>query len=170
MSTDAETKKAHLEELEQARQEGVDAPQKLLEEAIPRGPRGAVRGTTTLHRAKGRPVYLYMRETGDFIECELYDQGYVSSQGKMPAELHMICPYCGGESVIPPTLDITKKTLRIEYLSIPKLLEMPDNGEVVAQTARVSVEEPCMCGHPDPAGKGRCGFRFRLTDNVISRI
>jgi len=128
-----------------------------------------VRGSQTIARAAGRKVYLFLRESQGFIECELFDQPYQDSNGKVPPELHVICPHCGGESIIPPSSDPTAKTVSLEYLDPPRVLEMPDNGEKVWQTVRVTVEEVCRCNHPDPAGKGKCRWAFKITDNVVSR-
>jgi hypothetical protein len=114
-------------------------------------------------------VYLRMYEGNQWLECELYDEPFVQSKGQIPPELHIICPYCGGESVIPPSGDPTKKTVKVEYIS-PRFIEMPDNGERVVQTALVSVEEVCQCNHPAPNGKGRCGWKFQLRDGVLSRV
>lgn len=131
---------------------------------------GGLRGGQTHLKAAATKVYLFLKYDGQtWLECELYDDVYRGSEGKISAELHIQCPHCGGESVIPPTSDPTKKTLRIEYFDKPRVLEMPDNGERVVQTACITVEEPCMCAHPAPNGKGQCGWKFRITDNVITR-
>jgi hypothetical protein len=121
-------------------------------------------------QAKATKVYLFLKYDGaTWLECELYDDVHRASGGKIPAELHIQCPHCQGESVIPPTADPTKKTLRVEYFDKPRRLEMPDNGEVVMQTVMITVEEPCMCAHPAPNGKGHCGWKFRITDNIVTR-
>jgi len=129
-----------------------------------------VRTSRTVARVAGRKVYLYLRETQDWIECELFDQPHKDSNGKIPPELHIICPYCNGESVIPPASDPTAKTISLEELNPPRKIEMPDNGETVYQTMRVTVEEVCRCNHPAPNGKGKCRWAFKITDNVVSRV
>jgi hypothetical protein len=131
---------------------------------------GGLHGNLLHQKAEATKVYLFLKYDGaTWIECELYDDVYKGSDGKIPAELHLQCPHCGGESVIPPTEDSEKKHLRIEYLDKPRRLEMPDNGEVVFQTVVISVEEPCRCGHPAPNGKGLCAWKFRIQDNVVTR-
>ncbi len=121
-------------------------------------------------KAESTKVFLFLKYDGaTWIECELYDDIHRASGGKISAELHIQCPHCGGESVIPPTDNPEKKHLRVEYFDKPRRLEMPDNGEVVFQTASVSVEEPCRCGHPAPNGKGRCAWKFRIQDNIVTR-
>jgi len=127
-----------------------------------------VNQVSQIARVPGRKVYLYYRTGQVYLECELYDKPHQDSEGKVPPELHIQCPACGGESIIPGSK--VKKTIHVEYLKPPRRLEMPDNGEVVQQTARVTVDEVCQCGYPDPAGKGKCGWRFKLTDNVVERV
>ena len=129
-----------------------------------------VRGSKTLGKAEARKVYLKLRDGDGWMECELYDKEAFDSHGRLPPELHIICPRCNGESIIPPSLDPTAKTIHVEYLDKPRKLEMPDTGEIVYQTARVSIDEVCTCNHPSPAGKGPCGWRFAIRDNVISRV
>jgi len=157
-------------EVDAAAAEGVTPSQTLLETAYHREASGAIRASTEIARADATKVYLWVRELGVYIEADLFDRLHVASGGQVPPELHIICPFCGGQSVIPPSHDPTQKHVSVERLSTPRQLVMPDDGEVVYQLARVTVEEECTCGHPDPAGKGVCGWRFKVTENVISRV
>jgi len=156
-------------EVDQATAEGVTPSQTLLEAAYQRDSSGAIRASTELARAESTKVYLWVRELEVYIEADLFDRMHYASNGQVPPELHIICPFCGGQSIIPPSADPAKKRVSVERLSSPRQLVMPDDGEVVYQTARVTVEEACVCGHPDPAGKGVCGWCFKITENVISR-
>jgi len=124
-----------------------------------------VRKVARIGEAKARLVY--MRYGSSVMECELYDQ---HASKELPPELHIICPDCGGESIVPPSKDPTKKTIHIEYLDKPRQLEMPDNGEVVYQTCRVSIDEPIKCGWPAKNGKGRCFWKAVIRDNVVSKV
>ena len=166
----AEGRAKKLAELESMR--GTDEPPDsgMVEEVVGRNPDGSVGGSAHIGGMKGRKIYLFRKETQDYIECELYDEQHLASKGKIPAELHIICPSCGGESAIPPIKNPERKTLLVEYLDPPRPLEMPDNGEIVIQTARVTVEEGCTCNWPASNGKGPCGFHFKITDNILYRI
>jgi len=165
-----DNKRKKLAELESMRGTDETPDSKMIEEVVGRNRDGSVGGVTNMGKAKARKVYLWRKETQDYIECELYDEQHRATNGKFPAELHIICPSCNGESAIPPLRHPERKTLLVEYLETPRPLEMPDNGEVVLQTARVTVQETCKCNWPAANGKGRCGFCFKITDNVISRV
>jgi hypothetical protein len=129
-----------------------------------------IRREHTIKRAEARKVYIWAKNDQVWLECELYDRPAIDSNGQIPPELHIICPKCGGDSICPPSRDPKKKTVRIEYLGRPRKLEMPDNGEVVWQTALVTIEEEIRCGHPAPNGKGICGWAVKVTDSVASRV
>lgn len=158
-----------LEDVRQAQAEGVEPSATTLETAYKRNAAGALRSSAELARADATKVYLFVRELQIFIEADLFCRLHYESGGQVPPELHIMCPFCNGQSVIPPAADPLSKTVSIEHLASPRPLTMPDNGEVVLQTVRVTVEQSCTCNHPDPAGKGVCGWRFKITDNVISR-
>lgn len=115
----------------------------------------------TLAKVKSRRVYLFVsKET--WIEADLYDEMYRASNGKVPAELVIACPRCDGALRI----NGAKFHIEIHYLDKPRQLTMPD-GEVVEQTAVVSVEGTRKCSHPAVTGKGMCGREFTIRENRV---
>ncbi len=98
------------------------------------------------------------------FKAHLHHDGYDRSQGKIPCELELHCPWCdellkAGE----------KKT--VSYYTLPQAVHVPhpETGGTLVQTHVVSVEESMKCPHPSKDGKGICGFRFVVRENVISK-
>ena len=87
-------------------------------------------------------------------------------EGKIPLDLEICCPRCsewmhvGGDK---------QKTIRAWQLEKPRKFRHPHDGEEVVQTYVVTVEEPMMCSAPAQAGKGKCGCKFRLQENVLRK-
>jgi len=127
--------------------------------------KGAV-GSVRTARVKQRRVFLLLKDGGGYIEADLRDELFRKSNGEIPPELQITCPFCNGDLHI----DGTKKTIRVRYLDPPRRLVMPDNGEPVKQTAEVTVDEVCECSYPAVGGKGKCPWKMVIRDNVISRI
>jgi hypothetical protein len=121
--------------------------------------------THTLGKVGGIKVYLKLKAEDAWMECDLFDAPLPG----VPPELHVLCPECYGDVLIPPAGDPGRKTISVEIVDPPRVLTMPDSGEQVVQVRRVTVEEVCTCPWPAKNGKGICGWRFKITDNVISR-
>lgn len=126
---------------------------------------GAVAGVHTT-RVPQRRVFLRLYEGGGFIEADLRDSLFRESNGQIPPEVQITCPFCGGDLHI----DGTKKSIRIRYLEHPVRLVMPDNGEVVWNDAEITVDELCECSYPSAGGKGKCIWKMTIRDNVVSRV
>jgi hypothetical protein len=132
------------------------------------GGRGPVQGLKTIADFSGWPVYLFCKGgdiDGKVVEADLYDDLWRRSKGQVPLELDISCPRCGQVSRIPGDL----KTIRIERLEKPRQFVGP-TGELHVQTFRITIHEVMTCDHPAEAGKGICGLRFRVTDNVVHRV
>jgi hypothetical protein len=128
-----------------------------------------VRAVHTLAEAKGTKVYLWYGKGRDHkvLECELYDELSKKAPDKFQPDLHLCCPECGGELNIEGG---QHKDIKVWYLDKPRPFQMEDNGEIVYQTAVISVEEVCRCSWPDPAGKGRCKWSFVIQENRVYRV
>lgn len=137
-------------------------------------PNGGIGGMQTIAKVPARPVYLFGRGgdiQGVIIDADLHDHLYQQTRGgrtkagiEVPPDLEILCPRCQEWLHI----DGHKKRIKVFYLSQPKRFAHPMDGELCVQTAVVSIEEPLSC--PQPVGKGICGIRFKLTENVLHRI
>ncbi len=133
-----------------------------------RSKNGAVESLSTARVAR-RPVYMrvYTGRGRDHIwlETDLFDDLFRRSGGQVPPEMHIPCPQCGGQLRI----DGTRKHIVVRYLEEPRPLRLPD-GRPVLQTAMVSIDEVCECAYPAANGKGKCTWRIRIRDNIVSRV
>jgi hypothetical protein len=130
--------------------------------------RRGVSGLKTIADFSGWPVYLFCKGgdiDGRVVEADLYDDLWKRSNGQVPLELDISCPRCGHVSRIPGD----HKTIKIERMEKPKQFVGP-TGELHVQTIRITISETMTCDHPSQAGKGICGLRFRVTDNVVHRV
>lgn len=96
--------------------------------------------------------------------AHLHHDAHEQSHGKIPPELELRCPWCdellkAGE----------KKTVTYYMLPEARRVPHPETGETIVQTHVVSVEEDMRCPHPSKSGKGICGFRFVIRENVLSK-
>jgi hypothetical protein len=97
------------------------------------------------------------------VMLQLHDQLYRDSDGKIPPEIVTFCPRCGNNWQIMGD----HRTITVEYLEKPVKIELP-GGQFINQTAVVSMEGEGGCPwEDDSGGKGVCGYRFRLVDNVM---
>jgi len=122
-----------------------------------RNPDGSVGGVHHGPRAHGKKTWIYYPAEQIHLECELYDDLAIGSNGQIPPELHLVCPRCDADLRLPG--DVNPKTIRVEYLDKPLMITLAD-GSRVPQTCRVSFDEPLRCSAPAVAGKGICNFRF----------
>lgn len=120
----------------------------------------------TLAAAPFRKVYLWDRKAQVWIESELYDQIAKDSNGKIPPELHITCPWCDTDLRV--SGDNSPKDISVEYLDRPRKLRMPE-GEIVEQTCLVTVHERVKCSAPSAAGKGLCAWGGYIKENRIYR-
>ena len=110
-------------------------------------------------KANGKKTYIRVSRN-TVIECELYDELAIGSNGKIPPELHAKCPSCGND-----LSGFEKKGLRVSYFP-PRRLSLPD-GRVVVETCVVSIDGLVRCGHDANNGKGVCGWTARIEDGVV---
>ncbi len=120
------------------------------------------------------PVYCQVKGNTDLVPMivlQLDDQLHKDSKGEIPVHLVGFCPRCGDNFQIRgEEIEITH-----EYLDPPRPVMVPDidleSGEVKPQRreqrAVVSVDGVRTCPGDDSGGKGICGFRFRIVDNVM---
>lgn len=113
-----------------------------------------------------KKVYLLGPGKHDAIECDLYDELAIGSRGQIPPELILACPRC--DSAL--RVDGTRHHIDVVYLDPPRRLVMPDNGQVVAQPALITIEGLVQCRGPAPAGKGLCGWRAYVREGRIYKV
>lgn len=110
------------------------------------------------------PIYCPVRGNSNLVPMvvfQLDDMLYKSSDGDIPVHLVGFCPRCGQDWQIRGDVHVIK----VDYLDRPVPIDVM--GEQRAQTVNVSVEGVRACPGVDSGGKGICGFRFRLQDNVL---
>lgn len=140
-------------------------------------PKGTVLGNAGIIGTAKRPIIVKVKPgrgaVVNMIVMDLYNEdAWRKSEGRAPLELDGFCPRCGDSFRIPGD----KFRISTEFLDKPYTVVVPYNdvhtGEPkvgrIQQTVVVSVEGVRTCPGLDSGGKGICGYRFVLTDNVMS--
>lgn len=121
---------------------------------------------------EGPPIYLFVRD-GRIDFPQVVDAEFVNAadhiesvkshpDAPIPPIVEVCCPRCGERSLIKHG----KKTIRIQGRT-PKRFKHPHDGRPCVQTFRLTIDEVLTCAQPGKSGKGVCGYRFRITDNVL---
>jgi hypothetical protein len=120
------------------------------------------------------PVYCQVRGNSDLVPIivlQLDDALFKDSKGEIPVHVVGHCPRCGDNFQVRGELH----EITVDYIDPPQPVVVPDidleTGEIGEQTrmqtVNVSIAGVRTCPGDDSGGKGICGFRFRLVDNVL---
>jgi hypothetical protein len=108
---------------------------------------------------------------GDEVEglvfrVEVQDMQARDERGNpIPPVVVLSCPRCRRGLRI----DGIQKRVMVEYFERPKRIDLRPQGiGIVEQTGVLSVGEAMGCSHV--GSDAPCGFRFRIQENVLSRI
>jgi hypothetical protein len=119
------------------------------------------------------PVYCTVVGNSDLVPMmvlQLDDQLHKDSDGEIPVHLVGFCPRCGDDFQIRgEVIGITH-----EYLKPPVPIMLPNldpesdgKPQRRAQEVVVSVDGVRTCPGDASGGKGICGFKFKIQDNVL---
>lgn len=125
-----------------------------------------VLASPNLGQFRGTPVFLWVEDKSlqpRMVDADLHDDLAKASKNAKLFELEICCPRCSAWNRIPGE----KKSIDVRYLDKPRPLQHPHDGEVVYQSALVSIEEPLQCS--EPMGKTICGYTFLIRENRIIR-
>jgi hypothetical protein len=123
------------------------------------------------------PIYCTVRGNSELVPMivlQLDDQLHKDSDGEIPVHVVGHCPRCGDQFQIRGEVH----HIEVEYIEPPVRITVPDinmeTGEIGeqerAQVANVSIGGIRTCPGDQSGGKGICGFRFRLQDNVLIAV
>ena len=132
----------------------------------PDNPNRTVFASPNMGHFRGTPVYLKVEDRSlapKMIDADLHDDLAKGAKDPKLFELEICCPRCSAWNRIPGN----KKDIDVRYLDKPRSFQHPHDGEMVQQTAIVSVEQPLRCA--EPVGKTICGYTFIIRENRIIR-
>ena len=123
----------------------------------------------TIAQTVQRNVFIFGRGSeveGIVIRAEVQDMEARDDHGHpIPPVIVIPCPRCSRGLKV----DGVQKGVILDYLEKPKQLDLRESGfGIVSQTAVLSVREPMGCPHVN--SDAPCGFRFRITENVLSKL
>jgi hypothetical protein len=123
----------------------------------------------TVAQTVSRNVFIFGRGAeydGIVIRAEVQDLEARDDKGYLiPPVIVLPCPRCSKGLKI----DGIAKGVSIEYFERPRKLDLREIGfGIVDQVAVVSVREDMGCAHPGDGAP--CGARFRIQENVLSKI
>jgi len=132
----------------------------------PNSSKRVVMASPNMGHFRGTPVYLKVEDRSlapQMIDADLHDDLAKGANDAKLFELEICCPRCSAWNRIPGN----KKDINVRYLSKPQRFQHPHDGEIVQQTAVVSIEQPLQCS--EPIGKSICGYTFVIRENRIIR-
>ena len=132
----------------------------------PNSAKRTVLASPEMGQFRGTPVYLFVADKAlhpEMVDADLHDDLAKTSKNAKLFELEICCPRCAAWNRIPGE----KKDIEVRYFDRPKPLRHPHDGEIVYQSAVVTIEQPMTCS--EPTGKGICGYTFLIRENRIVR-
>lgn len=132
----------------------------------PNDAKRTVMASPNMGHFRGTPVYLFVEDKtlhARVVDADLHDDLAKGAQDAKLFELEICCPRCSAWNRIPGN----KKDIEVRYFDKPKPFQHPHDGEIVYQSAVVTVEQALTCS--EPVGKTICGYTFVIRENRIIR-